>query len=420
MNVSEQLADVARGLQAEGVEGCSGKYAGLACGFMAPLAAVFAAWVLGRAREQGVQRLYFLSRDCQLILKAAGELSPQFGGIDCRYLQVSRQALFLPSSTGISAEGMPWLFENTNRHRLGVQLAKLELSVEEFDPQASAQTVLETGEQIQEFWARLNRPPLRDKLSALIETRRAAAQAYFEEQGLFDEVPWAVVDIGWLLRCQRALNDLLHRMGRKEDVRGFYLGVQADREPLEKTGPAEALFINPAPGCGPESPVLFKQVVLIENLFCTADHPTVHRYENGPAYNREVDPAALARFRSLEKVFAAVAGRCAGFAGVLADPDTARDLIEQRVGSFLNRPDAATLLPLMEMKISILQNDLNPFPVIRPLSVREALGPLFPRRRKLRVMWLRGSVVVSRPFVRKVYAAAYRIRSLRMRFKRGR
>src|SRR6202034_3422009 len=81
----------------------------LAAQFVGPFVMGFAIWALQRAQECGVKRLYFLSRDCQLVSKVARELSPQFGGIDCQYLYVSRQALFLPSAGDISPEGMPWL-----------------------------------------------------------------------------------------------------------------------------------------------------------------------------------------------------------------------------------------------------------------------------------------------------------------------
>ena len=77
--------------------------------FVAPFVMGFATWVLQRAWENGVRRLYFVARDCQLVWKVARELSPQFGGIDCRYLYVSRQALCLPSAMAISPEAMPWM-----------------------------------------------------------------------------------------------------------------------------------------------------------------------------------------------------------------------------------------------------------------------------------------------------------------------
>ena len=310
---------------------------------------------------------------------------------------------------------MPWLFEKKDCHELGPQLSKLELSVKEFG-EGSENTVLETENEISAFWDALNRPPLREKLLTKIAARRDEARAYFEQQGLFEDVPWAIVDIGWMLRCQRALNDLLRSLGRRESIRGYYLGVQADREPEEKTGPIEALFINPVSGYGKkQSPILFKQVILIENLFCTADHPTVHHYENGPAYNREVNPATRKRFQSLEKAFSAFAEPCADIAPELAEPETAARLIDQLVDGFLNNPQADVICPLKDIEVSALQNDLDAFPAIRPLTVREALHPIFPSGKGAHVMWHRGSVEVSSAGIRRLYFFAYRVRSVRLR-----
>jgi predicted HAD superfamily hydrolase len=73
--------------------GESANVAELASQFVAPFTLGFVAWVLQRAKEDGVSRLYFMARDTQLSCKVAQLLSPQFGGIDCRYLHVSRRAL---------------------------------------------------------------------------------------------------------------------------------------------------------------------------------------------------------------------------------------------------------------------------------------------------------------------------------------
>ncbi len=416
------LSGVMHELRMEGIAGCSKKYLGLATQFMAPVAVVFACRVLEQARRQGIERLYFLSRDCQLILEAARKLAPQFGDIDCRYLQVSRQALFLPSSTGISEEGMPWLFENSDRHFLDVQLAKLELTLEEVVPflPPDGGTALDSEEERQAFWAALRQPPLREKIEDLIERRRCAAKKYFEEAGLFDPVKWAVVDLGWLLRCQRALNSLLRGWGHEEEVHGLYLGLLPGREPEERTGPVSAVFET--------SGAVFEQVVVVENIFCTADHPTVHRYEFDaagkavPAYNQTVSATTQERYTALEPVFSAFAGRCADFADHLADPAVAAPLIDTLVESFLQNPVRETIRPLAEMKVSFHQNDLAPFRIIRPLTLSEAVAPAFPEWRcfdRLRkypwMIWNRGTVAVSPLWIRILYGLSYRLRSLRTR-----
>ena len=59
----------------------------------------FALWVLEKAKKQGVKRLYFLSRDCYIIMKAAAVFAKDYD-VDIKYLFVSRRCLYLPYIAG--------------------------------------------------------------------------------------------------------------------------------------------------------------------------------------------------------------------------------------------------------------------------------------------------------------------------------
>lgn len=436
--LAERLAGVMRSLRATGVERCPETYAELSSQFMAPVTTAFACWILARARERGITRLYFLSRDCQLALKAAQILSPEFGSIDCRYLQVSRQSLLLPSSSEVSEQGMHWLFEEKDAHVLKCLLAKMELRYEElapFFPQAAEEGdeyVLKTDKDRQAFWEALRQPALCEKLTRLIKTRRDAAHSYFEAMGLFDSGQWAVVDIGWSLNSQRALAALMNSWEREEEVHGFYMGVQHDRQPRKKTGTLDALFYKRTPDevCKTVQPAVFKFIILIENLFGTADHPTVHHYElnedgiSEPAFKRDVPPQTLARFNALAAGYTAFAERSRSFSKDLSDPAAASAFVEALTLHFLNHATARMVKPLCDIEVAFGQDNLDPFPLVRPLTVREAILPIFPSwdylralRKGPRVMWHKGSVLISNPRVRKLYAIAYKIRALRMRVK---
>ncbi|MCW5556353.1 MAG: hypothetical protein KIT22_00660 [Verrucomicrobiae bacterium] len=136
--------------------------------FIGPFAMGFACWVLRRAQEGGVKRLYFMSRDCQLVCKIARELAPQFGGIDCQYLYVSRQALYLPSTESVSIEGMPWMRRDFETPRLRNLLAKLELEFEDvksaFPDSAPAEGeswMLKSEDDWARFWQAISRSSIK-------------------------------------------------------------------------------------------------------------------------------------------------------------------------------------------------------------------------------------------------------------------
>ena len=432
-----QLAEIMDGLRTGELSEDSPKHADLAIQFMAPVITVFATWVLGQAREQGIERLYFLSRDCQLAWKAAQVLSPKFGGIDCRYLQISKSIL-LPSSSDISEEGMPWLFGENEAPVLEGLLARLELDYEEFIPffppaQGEGKTyVLRGTEDRIAFWAALRQPVLAEKMTQLVHLRREAARSYFETQGLFDSVRWAVVDVGWSMNTQWALHKLMQMWAWNGEVCGFYLGALSGRKPRCETGPVTALFdaqiLNK--NKSPKKPAVFKNIILIENLFGTADHPTVHRYGfdedgvGGPKYHREVLAETLERFNALEKWIQIFAERLITFSVDMSDPITASAIIDALIVSFFETDDLNMVKPLMGVQFSFTRDCLHQYPLVRPLTWTEAITPIFPSwsllkpfRKNPVVMWHKGSVVVSEGWVRTLYRMAYKVRSVRMKFK---
>lgn len=432
-----QLAQVMERLRTGTSTEDSQAYADLAVQFMAPVTTVFACWVLGEARKQGIERLYFLSRDCQLTWKAAQVLSSEFGDIDCRYLQISKSIL-LPSSSDISEEGMPWLFGENETPVLGGLLARLELDYEgfiPFFPQAKnegALYVLRTTEDRLAFWSALRQPVLYEKMTQLVRHRRNAARSYFETQGLFDSVRWAVVDVGWALNIQTALNELMSSWGHAGTVRGLYLGAVWNRKLMHETGPMNALFYGDlSNGIKKEKqPIVFKNIILIENLLGTADHPTVHRYEfdeggvGVPEYHREVPVETLARFHALEKWIHVFAKRLVPFSVDLADPTVSSAIVEALIVSLFETNDLNMVKPLMGVQFSFTRDCLHQHPLVRPLTWTEAITPIFPSwplleifRKNPSVMWHKGSVIVSKGWVQKLYRTAYRVRSVRMRFK---
>ncbi|MEO5716869.1 MAG: hypothetical protein ABIT37_25540, partial [Luteolibacter sp.] len=216
--------------------------------FLAPFTMGFATWVLRQAQKDGIKRLYFLSRDCQLTWKAACELSPHFGLIDCRYLYVSRQSLLLPSTTDISPEGMSWIKSRwETKVLLKSLLAKIELTFDEVEMnfcmlagEARGDFCVSSENDWCEFWAALNEPELRIRIQALIAKRRDSTLTYFKSAGLFDNISWAIVDLGWYLNGQSALWQILKSQGWEGRIAGYYLALKCHRRPPSSAGEATA------------------------------------------------------------------------------------------------------------------------------------------------------------------------------------
>jgi predicted HAD superfamily hydrolase len=370
--------------------------------FIGPFVTGFATWVLQRAREDGVKRLYFMSRDCQLVWKAARELSPRFDGIDCRYLYVSRQALSLPSANAISPEGMPWMRRPFEKPVLKNLLAKIELKFEDVQSGLAdlagaqeAQFQLESERDWQRFWEALNEEPVKKRITEVIATRRETAKQYFENAGLLDDVPWAIVDLGWYLSCQRSLWEVLKHFGWRKQIRGYYLALKNQRIGYLSAGQSEALiYEQPIDSqVKMECTVPFSYETLLEHIIGYADHPTVHHYELGeggkscPAFSGVMTERAVDFCGKLHDQTLDFIRENQMLADVFSDATVCRESLILIARSFFKNPSELAAKSIEKLAVATDQNGLDVAPLMRPLDTGTALIPLLPRRGPFESLW---------------------------------
>ena len=384
--------------------------------FIAPVVMGFALWVLKRAQANNVKRLYFLSRDCQLTWKVACELAPLFDNIDCRYLYVSRQALYLPSATEISPEGMPWMRRSFEEPVLKSLLAKIELRFE--DVQAIFKELvgdenenyrLRSELDWKQFWCGLNQEPIKERLNELIVSRREMARQYFESQGLFDTESWAVVDLGWYLTGQQALWKILRMFGWKKAIQGIYLALRQGRVGCDGAGISEALFYQLSsdfPADKAEENIFSRQT-LLEHIVGCADHPTVHHYEiNGgqprPAFATPVNEVALMLCHKLHDQVLAFATYNEALAKDFKNARMVRESIASISAFFFQHPTKKTAMSLNGLYMGCDQNGLDSQRVVRPLTIREIFRMVLPHWVSLTQLpkaspyfWSEGSLAIT-------------------------
>jgi hypothetical protein len=392
--------------------------------FVGPFQLAFVSWVLAQARAQGVKRLYFVSRDGQLAYKIAQSLAPQYGDVDCRYLLMSRQAVLLPSATDVTPKAMPWLHRSFETPKLSELLAKLELQYADVESRWQSRAGEQRGEYILKnasdwthFWKVLQDEPLRASLLTRIQQRRQAAIAYFRNSGLMDPVPMAIVDFGWWLLCQNALNQLLRTAGRVEPIHGFYLGTSPQRLGRSEVSGVTALFqatpgdlseISPSVATS-ENPTLFEHILGI------ADHATVDHYEG-------LDECATPVLQSnrptteQQRFCTAMHAGAISFAQTnqhlsteLSTYRTARALTAELVAAVLESAPLNVVREIAGLPITSNQNGLNYRPLISPLSVWEVLHRILPWRLAKFVpapthkhYWMAGDWRATKPLYRRL------------------
>ena len=352
-----------------------------AASFLAPVLTTFASWVLGQATRDGVRRLYFLSRDCYLLRQVAMRLAAG-SGIECRYLKVSRQALFLPSATAVSEAGMPWMkrwFETPTLDRLVAKLGLDEPEAPELTSRIYAsiggKDTLTHDADWAAFWRVIGQEPTHSKIQARIDKRRVDAVGYFESQGMLDGTPWAIVDLGWWLTCQTALNEILGIASPDKGVRGYYLGLQSGRLTATDAGTATPLFYaapldRPA---GVAQPHIFPRATLLEHLFGIAPHGTVRYYQPSP---NGVASAVCAEVKvEVESLSSEMEGLLAEFVSQHWEPGlpppasaVARGVIDRLIGTCLSHPKRQWCEALMPIDVSADQNNIGSVPLASPMT----------------------------------------------------
>lgn len=202
-----------------------------------PMLAGYVAWCLMTAKQRGISRLYFVSRDGQILLRIAQALNRAWNsGVECRYLFGSRQAWHLPALVKMDERALDWLCDpslflsvETVLQRVGLHAAPWTRELAEIGLAASAWSRNLGASGRQRLKSLLMREPIRSKIIAEAETRRQTAAGYMRQEGLLDSTPWALVDMGWSGRMQRSLRSLLGALGTDRPLTGFYFALNGRR-----------------------------------------------------------------------------------------------------------------------------------------------------------------------------------------------
>lgn len=396
--------------------------------FLGPFVMAFATWILARAQAGGVKRLYFLSRDCQLVWKVARQLSPCFGGIDCRYLYMSRQAVSLPSALSVTPSGMPWMRRPFETGTVKSHLAKVDLSYEDVKPYLTVadrglgeNDVLRSDPDWSAFWSLLSREPLRAAIEQTIFGRRRSAHDYFRGAGLMDGGAVTIVDLGWYLSGQAALGDLLRNSGAEGTVQGLYLALKCARLARKRAGDAVALFYESRSRIAAELPgtQIFARQTLLEHILGCADHASVRCYESsadgsaGPVLFGEVTEAHSRMCAALHASVCRFVAANMELAEVFKSEEIVRAVLGTLAENFFRNPGASAVTLLANVQVSSDPNGQGARSLARGQGafslVLERLCRRWPLRRSVRSprsIWPEADLAISSPLVQRCARAA--------------
>lgn len=203
---------VLTGLQryARTVEGNCAK-AKLDVDYLAPAYIPYVMHVLEDARRRGINRLYFLSRDSYILQKIAEVLPHE--DIEFRYLFVSRASLLQPFLYKTDRKKFNLIFTNDLIHvnklmeRIGLSRDYLKAKGIEIDFEKA-----ETEKERKIIIDIIFRPDIYAYWQKIAESKFDVCVKYLRQEGVMDDVPFALVDVGWLGTTRLMINSLRHRV----------------------------------------------------------------------------------------------------------------------------------------------------------------------------------------------------------------
>ena len=360
--------------------------------FLGPALMVWAAWVLSTAQQDGIRRLYFVSRDAYLLCRAARILASKFGDIDCRHLRISRQSTLLPATDEISQSKMIWLRRPSQPTSIGSLVQKLGLNWSDVERHfltlnnGQGELWLLTNEgEWNRFWSIVQSEPITNLLREQIKIKRMNLLAYLRAEGLYDEVPAGLVDLGWYMEVQTALRKLLEQGEGVSAPRGYYLGLCAERRPPAEAGYVTGLFYEQASyhrWVAPQYEV-FRRLDVLDHVVGLAPYGTVNDYKiNGSIVEPMGPRETILHAEFVTKLGDAVEAFCeSNYEDVLyySNNDTARQIIDTLVSAWCIHPNRVALKSLEHIMVTDGAN-IPSEPLLKPWRLFDAMKTLLPGR----------------------------------------
>lgn len=204
----------------------------------APALVEYVMWVLNQAIQDKKERLYFLSRDAYPMYLTAKKITEQLNiGPDCRYLRVSRYSLRIPEYhlmgeaclDRIFLSGIDVSFYQILK-RTGLTKEQMRIICKELDYEKEVEQILNRKEIIDlketvKIACNQGKTSLLDMVYEKSKTTYEAAIGYLEQEGLLDDVSWAIVDSGWVGTIQKSIQTLLYSKKEGIQICGYYFGL---------------------------------------------------------------------------------------------------------------------------------------------------------------------------------------------------
>lgn len=249
----------------------------------------FINWLIDEVNSKKANRIYFLSRDGQIMLKVYDlfrEVNNELP--QGKYLYASRRACNFAAIEKLDEDSIGFLISFGHGLSIKFFLERIGLDIKEIEDidaklKQSGFHSIEDKVISQVDYERLKNllMLLEKRILEKAKDERQILQEYLDQEGILNESELTIVDIGWHGSMQRSLMKILEKFneGTKVgiDLKGYYLGIHSNAKKYQcRQNAFGYLYSYGQPHELQE--VLFNSIAFIEFLF-TADHGTVIKFE---------------------------------------------------------------------------------------------------------------------------------------------
>lgn len=204
----------------------------------APTLVHYVIWVLHKAVQDGQKRLYFLSRDAYPMYLVAGELVKYLNiDMEIRYLRVSRYSLRMPEYHLMGIRCLDRIFLSgidVSMYRILNRAGLTETQMKDICEEIGYDKPLHQNinrrdichwKEIAESCCENGTTNLLNMIYGISEAAYANVSGYLEQEGLLENIRYAVVDSGWVGTIQKSIQRILEVKKRGLAISGYYFGL---------------------------------------------------------------------------------------------------------------------------------------------------------------------------------------------------
>lgn len=382
-NLSRSVHAAARNARLEVKAHCSDRSelvaAAIGSAVAGPIFTAYAMWVLEQARERGVQELFFLSRDaqviyevCQTLAEASGQAAPQL-----TYVYGSRQVWAFYALKSLPESQRADFFADSLAHSaqtLEDCATLLNLAGNAEIQSLIARTARTDGgapdrqERLSFYRSIAEDPALGKVLSTTLEERVVAYRSYLEQLPVKRGISCGIVDIGWSGMWTEIVGSMFREAGASS-VQGFQMGRFRKNSPSWNV--AVSCFLVDETEAGTVSGMPIWLVSLLE-AFCGADHGRVVRMERQHDAVRPIESPSKfgglpeSAFRAFRSGITNFARQSHSLVGAHPEPVGERDALVEICRKFWEYPIAAEAHFIRGIEVGMAPNADNDRSLVRP------------------------------------------------------